>query len=204
MDTLNIQTLVAFFKALAHENRLQLIGHLAEREHSVQELAEILNLKAPTVSHHLAMLSELNLVTMRQEGTTHYYRLNNDTLETLRKEMLTREQVATLATESGDAWEEKVRQTFIEKDGRLKSFPSSYKKWLVLLKWFSDRFEFDRRYTEKEVNAIIKQHHEDSASIRRDLIEHRYMARENSVYWRLPPEVTAEYLAQLKTRPENV
>ena len=64
----DLQTLLQFFKALADENRLKLLGIVAQRECSVEELAEALGLKAPTVSHHLTKLKELRLVEMRVEG----------------------------------------------------------------------------------------------------------------------------------------
>ncbi|NEP18512.1 MAG: winged helix-turn-helix transcriptional regulator, partial [Leptolyngbya sp. SIO4C1] len=44
------ETLLAFFKALANESRLKLVGLLAQREHSVEEMAALLQLKEPTVS----------------------------------------------------------------------------------------------------------------------------------------------------------
>ncbi len=78
MSQEEFQTLLLFFKALADENRLKMIGILAEQECSVEELAAMLHLKAPTVSHHLAKLKELELVEMRPEGNTHVYRLNSD------------------------------------------------------------------------------------------------------------------------------
>ena len=51
------EELVTFFKALADSSRLKIVGLLAEKSYSVEELAELLNLKASTVSHHLAKLS---------------------------------------------------------------------------------------------------------------------------------------------------
>ena len=50
------EELVIFFKALADSNRLKIVGLLAEKSYSVEELAELLKLKASTVSHHLARL----------------------------------------------------------------------------------------------------------------------------------------------------
>ncbi|GCE21437.1 ArsR/SmtB family transcription factor [Dictyobacter kobayashii] len=47
-----------FLKLLADRNRLKLLGLLANREQSVEELAAQLQLKAPTVSHHLARLKK--------------------------------------------------------------------------------------------------------------------------------------------------
>ena len=61
-------SLLAFFKAMANESRLKIVGLLAQRERSVQELAELLALKEPTVSHHLAVLKDLGLVSVRAEG----------------------------------------------------------------------------------------------------------------------------------------
>jgi len=49
----------------------------------------LLNLKEPTVSHHLTKLKELSLVQMRPEGNTHLYQLNSETLQQLSKVMFT-------------------------------------------------------------------------------------------------------------------
>ncbi len=68
MSQEEFQTLLLFFKALADENRLKMIGILAEQECSVEELAAMLHLKAPTVSHHLAKLKELELVEITSPG----------------------------------------------------------------------------------------------------------------------------------------
>lgn len=69
--------LVTFFKALADSNRLKIVGLLAEKPYSVEELAELLQLKPSTVSHHLARLSEAGLVQSRSESYYNVYRLTN-------------------------------------------------------------------------------------------------------------------------------
>src|SRR5690348_13204680 len=84
-------TPLRFFKALADESRLRLVGILATGERSVDELAALLTLRPPTVSHHLARLRELGLVTMRAEGTVHRYRLDADALRALSREVLSLE-----------------------------------------------------------------------------------------------------------------
>ena len=61
--------LLRFFQVFSNESRLKLIGHLAGGEKSVGELADVLNLKEPTVSHHLAELKGIGLVSARAEGT---------------------------------------------------------------------------------------------------------------------------------------
>lgn len=180
-----LQTLLQFFKALADEHRLKLLGFLANRECSVEELAELLRLKAPTVSHHLTKLKELGLVEMKVDGNTHLYRLNAQSLRSLNKALLTPENVATLVEmEDGDAWERKVLRDFFEGE-RLKEIPARRKKRLVILKWLAAQFEPEHLYPEAQVNAVIQRHHPDTASLRRALIEEHLMQREGGVYWRL-------------------
>lgn len=44
------------------------------------------------------------------------------------------------------------------------------------------------RYDERAVNAILKRHHPDSATLRRALVNYGLMRREAGVYWRLEDE----------------
>lgn len=186
MESDNIQSLLQFFKVLANENRLKLLGILANKECSVEELATLLNLKEPTVSHHLTKLKALNLVTMQTEGNTHLYRLNTDGLQAINKDYFTQEHMASLVDDlAHNPWEDKVLNSFFE-DGRLKQIPASRKKRLIVLKWLVDQFEFGTRYPEPELNEIIQRHHPDYATIRREFIGYRFMARDKGVYWRLP------------------
>jgi len=76
MDQQRPEIMLQFCKAMADESRLKIIGLLSAAEHSVQQLASTLDLKEPTVSHHLAVLKQLDLVRLRAEGNFHWYRLN--------------------------------------------------------------------------------------------------------------------------------
>ena len=187
MDTPAQSKLLQFFKALAHESRLKLLGLVAQREHSVQELAALVGLKEPTVSHHLTMLKKLGLVSQRQDANTHWYALEPEAIANLAKQVLSREQIAGLASEADPAdWQAKVLETFIAADGALKSIPASRKKRWAVLAWLVRQFEDDRRYTEAEINARLLERHWDSATLRREFIGYKMMAREAGVYWRLP------------------
>jgi len=159
MDQAQCHQLLRFFKTLANESRLKIVGILANREASVSDLADLLNLREPAISHHLSILKELELVTMRAEGNAHIYQLNGNALIQMNKDLFSAQSMAALA--------EKV-----DKQG-----------WEG--KWLAEKFEPGVRYPERKVNEIIQRHHPDTASLRRYLVDHRFMQREHGVYWRV-------------------
>jgi predicted transcriptional regulator len=180
------QALLQFFKALADENRLKLLGILAMDEYSVEELALLLHLKAPTISHHLLRLKELGLVQMRANGNAHLYRLAAENLHTLSKGLLSAEKMAALvpvAELEYDAWERKVLRDFFE-GTRLKEIPANRKKRSVVLRWLANLFEPGKRYNEARVNEIIQVHHPDASTLRREMIGERLLQREQGIYQR--------------------
>ncbi len=69
---------VLFAKALADETRQQIMRLCCCRELSVSEIVEKTCVSQPTVSHHLAILREADLVQARSEGKQTYYTLNQD------------------------------------------------------------------------------------------------------------------------------
>ena len=187
----DLQELLRYLKALADQSRLRLIGILANGERSVEELAALLDLRAATVSHHLYLLKELDLVTMRAEGNTHVYRLNGKGLDRINKLLNAPERLAVIEHAEGDVWERKVLRDFFEGD-RLKGIPAYQKKRLVILKWLANQFEWGRTYTEAEVNVLIKQYHPDTAALRRYLVDYRFMQRDHGIYWRLDAPAATE------------
>lgn len=187
MSDQDFQTLLRFFKGLANENRLKILGILADQERSVEELSALLNLKEPTVSHHLAKLKELGLVQMHPDGNTHLYRLDSEALQRMNKDIFTPKQMSAIVQGVNyDAWERKVLNTFLDGE-QLKAIPASRKKRQVILEWLVNKFEKGVEYTEKEVNQVIARHHPDCATLRREFIMNRLMEREGGggVYWRV-------------------
>jgi DNA-binding transcriptional ArsR family regulator len=66
-----------FLKALANRHRLMIVCQLIDGERSVGELADALNLRASTVSQHLALLRKDGVVGARRDGQTIFYALAN-------------------------------------------------------------------------------------------------------------------------------
>lgn len=69
------------FTALGDETRQLILFALLESDLSGQrvgELAKKTHLTRPSVSHHLKILKEAGIVSMRKEGTMNYYTINAD------------------------------------------------------------------------------------------------------------------------------
>ncbi|WP_238162495.1 DUF2087 domain-containing protein [Cohnella sp. AR92] len=70
-------------------------------------------------------------------------------------------------------------------DGPLSEIPRKEKRKLVVLRHLARQFSDNKKYTEKEVNEVLKKRHADFATLRRYLIEYGFMDREpnGSLYW---------------------
>jgi biotin operon repressor len=175
-----------FFKALADENRLKIIGLLAQQPTSVEALADALGLSVSTTSHHLSRLSKSGLVSARADGHYFIYSLQTETLKKMSQHLLQEENLPSLSADTGeDAFERKVLSNFVDKDGRIISFPVQEKKFAVILRYALKDFEPGKRYTEKEVNELLSRFNKDTAALRRGMIEYKLLSRESngSAYW---------------------
>jgi ArsR family transcriptional regulator, zinc-responsive transcriptional repressor len=78
-----VRLVVEVFRMLADATRVHVLWSLADREMSVNELAEHVGKPAPSVSQHLAKLRMARLVQTRREGTTIFYSLENNHIRQL-------------------------------------------------------------------------------------------------------------------------
>ena len=205
--------LLTTFKALGDENRLKMAILLSQRKYNVGELAEVLNLTAPTVSHHLAKLREAGLINLETAGNTHNYKLNEAMFQAVRDNLIDAHMMkdmneyilnagspehyrekAELERARSEAWiddldvddfDRKVLRDYTD-HGRLTMIPTRYKKLLPVLRWLATKFAPGVKYTEAEVNAILREIHPDYARLRRELIEAKFLEREGGggMYWR--------------------
>ncbi len=182
------EELLTFFKALADSNRLKIVGLLAEKPYSVEELAELLQLKPSTVSHHLARLSDAGLVQARSESYYSIYSLDQPALQEKARTMFTHSELSNVVAEvDADAYDKKVIRDYSRRDGSLKTLPSQRKKLEAILRYVVQAFEVGKRYSEKQVNEILAGYHSDMATLRRELVGYGLMQREGGggEYWRV-------------------
>jgi predicted transcriptional regulator len=179
--------LVTFFKALADANRLKIVGLLAQQPYSVEELAALLDLKPSTVSHHLAKLAQVGLVSAKTQSYYNVYQLDVKALESKSKSLFSEENLAaSVADVDADAYDNKVLKDYTRKDGSLKTIPAQRKKLDAVLRHVVQAFELNKKYNEKKVNEILGRYHEDTATLRRELVGAKLMKREGGGgdYWR--------------------
>jgi predicted transcriptional regulator len=184
----NEQDLVEFFKALGEPHRLRIVGLLSQRAHTVEQLGAALGIGVSTVSHHLARLARTGLVSSRTESYYNLYTLEAGALSDLAKKLLAQAAPQRPASEQElGAFDRKVLATFTTPNGRITSFPMQEKKVRVLLRHVLPAFTHGVRYPEKRVNEILLKFSDDSARLRRWLVEYGYMAREGGggKYWRI-------------------
>ena len=179
--------LVTFFKALADSNRLKIIGLLAQQPYSVEELTALLDLKPSTLSHHLAKLAQIGLVSAKTQSYYNVYQLDEKALESKTKSLFSQENLAaSIMDVDAGAYDNKVVKDYVRKDGSLKTIPAQRKKLDAVLRYVVQAFELNKKYSEKKVNEILSRYHEDTASLRRELVGSGLMKREGGggEYWR--------------------
>jgi biotin operon repressor len=185
----HLEALVRFYKALADPTRLRMVALLLERPMYGQELAEALGIKPPTVSHHLSELRAAGVVRERKVDMYRYFEVDRDRLRALSgalaEDKLLRPPRAPRADE-----EARTRSIYLV-DGRLTAIPTQRKRVITILEALVQDFEYGRRYNEAEVNAVLARYHEDVATLRRELVGYRLLARERGVYWRVGDRVGA-------------
>lgn len=81
---MNNEDVAQVCKALGDSNRLQIIQLLATGEKCACKLLETFNITQPTLSHHMKILCDFNLVTFRKEGKWTHYSLNCTTFKEYR------------------------------------------------------------------------------------------------------------------------
>lgn len=181
------QEMLSFFKAMADANRLKILGLLAQENLTVEQLSEMLNLRPSTVSHHLSKLSEVGLVSAKSSSYYNIYQLENNELEAMAKKLLSENTLPTMASDIDlDAYDQKVVSDYLLPDGQLKTIPSQRKKLEAILRYIVKEFQPGERYAEQEVNKVLLKYHQDTATLRRELIGAGLLDRSSGgrEYWR--------------------
>src|SRR5215212_5984395 len=184
MESARLEDLSLLFKALSDPARLRILGLLAERPLAGHELADRLALTPPTISHHMRRLVAARLVDVEPDAQSRIYSLRTDAIRDLSGAVLGEQ-----AHQRPDDEENSVLRAFF--DGpRLRQIPASRKKRVIVLRRLLERFVPGRAYPETEVNELLRQAHDDVATLRRELVDYGFMVRDRGIY-RIATELPA-------------
>jgi hypothetical protein len=185
----NIENIVMeFFKALADVERLKIAGLLALSPRTPGEIADALKIKLPRVVNHLGNLAHLGLVT--QNGST--YSLDVNAVQIMARQVLAGSRPVVNAQElEGPEYDRKVLSAFLQPDGKFKALPMQQKKLMVLLRYLLPNFQENEKYSEKSVNEILGRYFEDTATLRRTMVDNGLLGRKEGIYWRVSENIPA-------------
>lgn len=69
------------FKALSDKTRRKILELLRDEDKTAGEIAEYFNITKASISHHLSILKQANLISDEREGQFIYYSLNTSIFE---------------------------------------------------------------------------------------------------------------------------
>lgn len=174
---------IKLFKCLSDKSRLQILKSLTIEDMDVERLAGRLDLTPATISFHLKKLADAGAVRSYKKQYYTMYSLCKDVFMTRILDIISEASDEADVQDQRDAeYRKRVIESFFEY-GKLKSIPTQRKKERIVLEEIAKAFEPGRIYTEREVNIIIADFHDDFCTIRRDMIGEKIMDRENGKYW---------------------
>ena len=189
--------LLTFFKVMADESRLKIVGLLAKQPRTVEELAMLLGLGASTISHHMSKLQKAGLVQAQAQQYYSVYSLNQSALQDMAAHIATAmkpETMMTIINETKEIDQNAFEKSVIEKalhdggDGRL-GLPTGLLRMRIVLRWVGrNKFELGKRYTEAQVEDILERSMvgPDTNHARRYMVDEKVLDRkpDGSFYWR--------------------
>ncbi len=165
---------------LAEPDRLRVVSALVLGAATVDDVVTDTGLEARVVVDALDRLESGGLVVSGTDGTW-------VVLEAAFKHAARED--ATPSTPTGEhAGEPGDHQPVLDRsivDGRLVHLPTKRSKRLVVLERLAQEFEPGARYPEREVNGILRRFHDDTAMLRRYLVDEALLDRADGEYWRI-------------------
>jgi hypothetical protein len=161
---------------LAEPERLRVVSALVLGYSSVSDITTVTGVDARAVAKAIARLVAGELVVQEGDG----YRFASEELKIAARLVAEDHEDPGIDAPPVDA---RILRGFL-KGGRLTSIPTARAKRLVVLDYLAQRFEPGKRYSEKKVNEILAEFNDDTASLRRYLVDENFLTRERGYYWR--------------------
>jgi hypothetical protein len=173
-----------------------ILGHLANPDHrrvvaalilgatTLEDIKTATGLQTRTVVTAVGRLTGTGLIQPDGNG-----RLQLAT-EAIRRVAIESHQGESEGAVEGPEDTARVLRSFV-RDGRLISIPAPRSRRLVVLDLLAQEFEPGCHYDERTVNEVLHRWHDDTAALRRYLVDEGFLDREDGRYWRAGGSVTA-------------
>jgi len=173
---------IEFVRSLADAGRLQVVGLLAQGPRSASEISASLGMPPEDLEGSLGQLSAAG-VLRQQDGL---YALDEAAVEAFRIQQLRRPREFFNPPDWLSEEDAGIIRKLAAPDGSLKRLPGQLKQWMAVLRYVLPTFEPGQNYTEKQVNSLLMRYHNDTAVLRRFLVDTGMLSRERdgSRYWR--------------------
>ncbi|MBN9388119.1 MAG: DUF2087 domain-containing protein [Chloroflexi bacterium] len=197
-----LENLLEFVKTIGSTEQLALAGLLATQAGETIAVADLIpKLSVRTRSNlprHLRQLEKAGFIQIKEwqapkpglEPEPALVIFNPDYARQAQSMISALRQVITLETEEARPLVMDERAATIKRfmrDGKLVGMPVQVKRQQYILEEVAKTFETGIRYAEREVDAILKPIYEDHCTLRRSLVDFKYLRRENGVYWKENP-----------------
>ena len=176
MDTPELGS-VELVRLLADDTRRRVVAALVLGDSSVADIARTTGLGTRAVVTAVARLVRSGLVEEGADG--HLVLLESAFAVAARREAPPR----TSGHESEPRNVARVLDRYV-RDGQHVRWPSQRTKRLIVLDHIAQRFEPGVRYTEAQVNAMLRAVDPDVATPRRYLVDEGFLDRGDGEYWR--------------------
>ncbi len=178
----SLEAVVTLLKALADATRLRMVGLMVDRSRSGQELASILGVSPPTVSHHLQVLRKAGLLKEERDSPYTFYTVELSTLQRGMRQVTDEKRVQRFGERAGLPEDKrKVLRNFFD-GSRLVQIPAQRRKQEIVLEEILRRLPRRNVYDERQLSRWLEAIHADYAALRRGFIDGRYMERSRGQY----------------------
>lgn len=180
----SVEPLINLASALFDLDRLRIAAALSKGPANRMELAEKVGLSHRELIRQLDLLQYFGLakpekpLTEQPDPYTRYI-LNEDGFRQARLAMSKYRGRKPRPTDK----RELTIETFMP-GGKLTAFPLKNEQTIYILDEVVEKFDLEKQYTEKQVNVILEDVNEDYCSLRRLLIDYRYLSRDKGIYIR--------------------
>ena len=163
---------------LAHPDRRRVLAALILGASTTNDVKQMTGLGTRAVVTALTRLVDSDLLLHDEDGR--YWLVE----ESFRQAVIDAQAAPQADEHTGvPADAARVLRAFV-RDGRLKSIPAQRSKRLVILDMLAQEFEPGERYSERKVNAILRAWNDDTAALRRYMVDEGILDREAGEYWR--------------------